>query len=468
MPRPILKKNKKVTFFWWLIFIIFFISILIRLVYLTYPIDMWHDASFTYSFSKESVSFILDSNDVHPPLYYLIMKGFLYISDNEIFLRLTSVLFWCMFFWATLFFVKLNYNENITVIVLTLFSLSPTIIYYSIEPRNYMLGMFFVIMQLYYFFEHLKDGHEGRISWQFILFSLLMLYTHYYTGLLLLVEGLFMLKGKLNRIIATKNYLIITIFSLPLLYYLLFSLTKIQEFWFKDIGLNSLISTIPYQFVQPDSLTSISIIFFCIMICIISFSWFVIIKDRWFAYILFFMPVIIVWLISQSSPMYHHRFFLFFAIGLYLIIAQVINILFKQNKFLQVLGWGLLIFFILLLCSSFDYMRDHPTDDIYKSTKFMKTRFNQTDTIYFIHINTFTQTPYKYYFRDYPNVKHLLLNNLTQKQLFTAGGSIVKPEERINITQLPKHFYYVTDTVNYKYDKDNVIYDKGGLIIWER
>jgi hypothetical protein len=255
---------------------------------------------------------------------------------------------------------------------------------------------------------------------------------------------------------------------MPLLYYLIVSLDKLQEFWFKDIGLNSLVSTIPYQFVQPESLTTYHIIFACIVLCIVAISFFINIKNRLFAYALFFVPVILVWLISQSTPMYHHRFFLFFALGLYLIIAQVFDMMLQHNKFIKSVGILLLVFSLYFLSYSFHYMTENPTDDIFKSTDFLKNRINKTDKIYFVHVNTFTQTPYKYYFRDYPNVKHYLSNNVTDKELFTAGGSIVKPEERITSSELPEHFYYITDTIHFQNESDNVIYDNGGLIIWQR
>lgn len=458
-------KKKKYNYFTWIVFYIFLLSIILRIVYLTYPSDMWHDPAFTYSFSKMPVEFILSSNDVHPPLYTLIMKCFFLISTDEIFIRLTSVLFWVLFFFATLRLVSYVYNKRVAWITLLFLSVSPTMIYYSVEPRNYMLGMFFVVMQLYYFFAHLKDGWEGRTSWQFILFSVLMLYTHYYTGLLLVVEGLFLLKTKKERIIGIKNYLIISIFSIPLLYYLALSLPKIQEFWFKEIGLNSLVSSFTYQFVQPESLTSTYLIVLIIISGIILFSLSVQIKDRWFAYALFIIPVLIIWLISQLSPMYHHRFFLFFALGLYLVLAQVIDT-FLDHPLLKIVGICMIVSVFLMLGNSYNYMKHNPTDDLFQSQQFMKTKINMTDKITFVHVTTFSQTPYKYYFRDYPNVKQLLITNLTKKQLFTAGGSVVKPDEIINSSQLPQHFYYITDTLHFKNESDNIIYDKGGLIIW--
>jgi len=182
------------------------------------------------------------------------------------------------------------------------------------------------------------------------------------------------------------------------------------------------------------------------------------------------VPVMVVWLISQLSPMYHHRFFLFFSLGLYLIIAQIIDTFLNHNFKFKTIGIFLLICFYILLGSSFVYLKHNPVDDLYNSQVFMKTQINQSDNIMIIHTATFSQTPYKYYFRDYPNIKQMLITNMDVKARFTAGGSVIKDNELLNETDLPQHFYYLSDSLNPISDNENVtlIYDKEGLLIWKK
>ena len=97
-----------------IILLIFITSIIFRISALSIPQDMWHDASFTYLFANKDVTYINSANDVHPPLFYLLMKIWLYVSDNEIWIRCFSLLFFVLSFWMFNKFLKDNYNDNVT------------------------------------------------------------------------------------------------------------------------------------------------------------------------------------------------------------------------------------------------------------------------------------------------------------------------------------------------------------------
>ena len=447
-----------------IIVLIFILALFLRLFFLfTEPQDMWHDASFTYLFSKEPVSFILDSNDVHPSLYYILMKGFLLISDNEQFLRCTSILFFSCFFWALYFFLRRNLDWKTGIITLFMVSVSITMIHYSLEIRNYMLGMFFVVMQLYYFFEYIY-WKRPKQAWLFILFSILMLYTHYYTMFVLGVEAIYIIWKLKDRIMDfTTIGMWITFFSVPLVIHLIRTLPKMQSMWFNDITLLSFFSTFTYQLMLPETITSWHLVFFIFFTGLV-FYYFYKTKPEPFYYMFFLIPVGMLWLISQLSPLYHHRFFLFYAPALYIIIASTISYYWERNKHL---GLVLYLIFGLLFAYSSGMYDKAITTELHDSQLVLKNYLDPNLEYTFIHRSPFSFTPYSYYFRDW-NVHNMLDTNLNKIERFTAGGSVIKDYQIIinkNLINCYDGCYYIHENWLPIPEDSTFIFNEGGLVV---
>ena len=88
----------------------------------------------------------------------------------------------------------------------------------------------------------------------------------------------------------------------------------------------------------------------------------------------------------------------------------------------------------------------------------------------FIHTSTFSMTPYKIYFKDYNNVENYLCSELTRKQLFTTGGSVVSDFELLSYNETCERFnnqvdgryvYFISD----KELKEVVLWQRDGLIV---
>ena len=471
-----------------LIFGVFILGLIIRIFFLFNHRDMWHDTAFTYLYSIKDIGYIIASNDVHPPLYYLIMKPLIYLSSNEIFLRSTSIVFYIFFFYTVLQilnkFYKFNsYDVYTKLITLCLISFSPTMIYYSLEIRNYMLGMFFVASQVYFFLK-MKHYYYKSDEIYFTIYTILMLYTHYYTAFALFVEALYILILSIkkpfffpdNFMKFAKVYFISFIASIPLIIYFFNTLPKMQSMWFKDIDLISLLSTFTYQFfVFPEMLNSIILlILISIFFYLINIYWKR--KEHLFFLSLFSVPVILLWLISQITPVYHHRFFLFYAFALYIVIARGLakGLIHKHKFYISIILIGVLISSLLFGVATYN---DNEEKELYESQKFIKHLFSylEKNTLMnkeyvFIHESPFSQSPYKYYFREY-NLEHYLLTNLSKKERFTAGGSVIEYYEIINKKDLDKFKdkIFIQSKENYKYqENDIIIYDNGGLFIYDR
>ena len=454
-----------------IIILVFMVGTSLRSIMRYVKSDMWHDPAFTYIFSEKPISFILSSNDVHPPFFYILTKLWQMISTNEIFLKSFSGICYTLFFYFLYIYLKKYQSGLVMYLTLLFVSLSPTMIYYSIEYRNYMLGMFFVVAQFYYFRNFIEEkGQKNQIL--FCLFSVLMLYTHYYTGFALLVEALVIWFYHRKTLLKSflKSFAVIYLCSVPLIFYLLDTLSKMHSMWFKDITLLSFISTITYQFFPPDTLNMIHILFF-ISIFIFGFYFLFLKKLPIFHILMFFIPVILVWLISQIHPFYHHRFFLFFSFSLYILVAKIFENLIKNKKFILVWsGFFLLgIFFSLFLFSTMLLPSTLP-NELHESQAELKKSLDKENYYVFIHQSPFSQTPMKYYFKDW-NTIHYLDTSLTKKERFTAGGSVIEDWEILDDDEEYFCFdacIYLKEKGNYIPDsKDKIYYDNGGLIVYE-
>jgi len=457
--------------------VIFILGVIIRFSFLFMHQDMWHDASFTYEFSQKPIGYLLNSNDVHPPLYYLIMKAFISISSNELFLRSTSILFYILFFYVLYKHLYKNFNNDTTYLTLLFVSFSPTMVFYSLEVRNYMLGMFFVMAQVYYFFEIINEKEETTKFdlILFLLFSTLMVYTHYFTAFMLLVELGFLCFYRPKEDVRRFAFFLYLypFLCIPLLIHFFRTLPKIHSMWFKDITVLSFISTISYQFFLPETLIGAHILFYVFFFFFVLFL-FITKTMLWrtlskFMMMAFFLPVVLLFLISQIHPLYHHRFFLFYSFAIYILLAQTIAYLISNKGYKSLLGAFFLISFFLLLVFSMGLLPSVIPKELYESQLTLKNSLDKTNKYVFIHKSPFSQTPMKYYFRDW-NIINLLNTSLTKKQRFSAGGSVIEDWEVISANETIYCYggcIFFLESARYKEKPEHEIYyNKGGLVVY--
>lgn len=122
----------------------------------------------------------IDAQDVHVPLYTLILHFWMQILGTEIIVvRLLSLIF----FVGTLFLLYTlsleASNEDVALLTVTLFSLSPFIMWYSSEARMYSLFTFITCANHLYFLRMLRTG-TGHYKLPYFISVIFGLYTHYF------------------------------------------------------------------------------------------------------------------------------------------------------------------------------------------------------------------------------------------------------------------------------------------------
>lgn len=152
--------------------------------------NMWFDESYSIAIAKRSFQdiWIIGSKDVHPVLYYILLKIVLLISNNNlIYARLFSVVPIVILSIIGFTHINRDFGNKVGLIFSMLILISPACIVYAGELRMYTWAMLFVSIMALYCFRIVKYNYSIKNWIIFSVFSLLSAYTHYYA---LLIAGI--------------------------------------------------------------------------------------------------------------------------------------------------------------------------------------------------------------------------------------------------------------------------------------
>jgi len=441
------------------------IGVLLRLFVLFTPRDFWHDEAFQYLYSLKPVSFIIAGNDVHPPLFTLLSKLFINAGMDNIFLLRELQIVWAMVFIAVFCWLMWDlFGKHAAILSTLAVAIVPTYVYYGTEFRNYSFTLMLVILQILYFNKLLKKDKPST-SLVFALLSTAMIYSHYLSGLILFVQVIYLIvrwKKKNLRFIFPMMFT--AILSIPLIIYTWLLVQNIHSFWFKNITIVSFISTFLYIIIPPTTTpTGISLVIYGVIIFgVIKY------RKRLDARHLQFgmyavLPILTMWVISQFMPFYHHRYFLFGSIGIFALFGWAATAISNRRRIVYDFMMAALIITVFFSYSFF--IATFNTELMDSSAALYNVTNNATDDFITVHYNTFSQSPIKAYF---PGHRAYLISNLSRKELFTAGGSVVGEDEKYpNLSEI---VYENANKDIYIYDTmpaadGIVIFKEGGLYV---
>lgn len=153
------------------------------------------DEAFTFSLIHHNISKIitLDSLDVHPPLYYILLKLFLIITTfwtksifiKVIFARLFSI---CIFILIVISFkrileeINVNISNKYLILISLIYNLFPGYLFNVIKIRMYELSSLFLILEVLYIIKYLFSNKNKYLMLS-TLFIILSSYTFYFAAL---------------------------------------------------------------------------------------------------------------------------------------------------------------------------------------------------------------------------------------------------------------------------------------------
>jgi hypothetical protein len=144
--------------------------------------NFWGDEAYTTLLVQKSIPEILSTTaaDVHPPLYYLIVKvGYSLFGDQGWMFHLMSLIPSILLLLIALTVFWRKFGAIATLIFMTFLGLSPTAVAYNMEVRMYSWGGFFVLMS-FYALHCILQKERKRDYILFVLSSLAAAYTHYW------------------------------------------------------------------------------------------------------------------------------------------------------------------------------------------------------------------------------------------------------------------------------------------------
>lgn len=187
--------------------------------------NLWFDEVYSWKISQGDIVQIVSetSGDIHPPLYYVILKWWISIFSDSIFsMRMLSVLSGVISVVFVYLIARLFLTDRLQIIfVLLMYAFSPLNIFYSQEVRMLNLNLFLCLIGVYCFFRFLEEP-VLKFALPYVLATILSLYTHYFAFLILLAEVIivlmnFFFRGKDRHTVSmfTICFVVVNILYLP-------------------------------------------------------------------------------------------------------------------------------------------------------------------------------------------------------------------------------------------------------------
>lgn len=175
-----------------------FAGVFISAFKLASPYSYWLDELFSVTASNENLTSLhsLLLIDVHPPLYQLLLKGWIIVfGDSEFSTRSLSWLFAVASIYPLWKFSK-NHGSVFSVCSLVVFSTNMLFTFYANESRSYAMALFFATLVSTYYFAEINK----RVSLRFLIACVALSLTQYF-GLIFVgvILGFRLFESRTNR-----------------------------------------------------------------------------------------------------------------------------------------------------------------------------------------------------------------------------------------------------------------------------
>lgn len=313
--------------------------------------DMWSDEIYTKSMLDGSLPDFFDKfkNDLHPPLYYLSLRLFTGLFGlSAVSLRLFSVI-------GVLSTLLLGYfagqrlfgRQGALYFCLMMISI-PMLAAYSHQARMYTWAAFTVTGVFIYSGLFMKMGKNRDLVFLFV-FTVLAIYTHYYSMAAAFVANLFvflylLLTNNKKWLLHLFSLLSEAVIFLPWLYMFIIQVKKVQHaFWAPEVSLNAILSCFTIPFTEQFWTTNYSVALTVLIYSLIALAIFMSFKKSyseyrlvlWLSLFIFLGTLFVVSVISVfSQPILSTRYVM--SIVVMLVIAPTILLITMKIKWLKI------------------------------------------------------------------------------------------------------------------------------------
>jgi 4-amino-4-deoxy-L-arabinose transferase-like glycosyltransferase len=233
----------------------FSLALAFRLPWLDTP-SMWYDngASLFYAQNYTIAELIKNFTDVHPPLYYILLKLWLILGDSDYWVRLLSVIAGCASVLVAFEIGRDLINRHFGFLFAMTLAFNTFHNYYSREVRMYVFLVFFILLGIYAFLKFAKYNRWLYII-LFIVSGVCLLYLHaggpvYFLSL---YAGLLLLSLHSGQYRNTRTFLLVG-FIVSVFIYLPYWTAQLQahahvaeDYWMQNPSLRLLFVSIPLK-----------------------------------------------------------------------------------------------------------------------------------------------------------------------------------------------------------------------------
>ncbi|MGE1155938.1 glycosyltransferase family 39 protein [Pseudomonas kitaguniensis] len=318
----------------------------------------WTDEAFSLLLSAMAPAEILfhTVRDVHPPLYYLILHGWIQLFGDSVHAaRFLSAVLGVVSVALAMWLMRLLSSRRAMLLGGLLVALLPIAVRYSQEVRMYALHATLMLGATIALVYWLKNS---RSRWPLVFYCLLMvagLYTHYFTVVCAFAHWLYLAlltrtHGEEKRYLLrpawwVTNLIIATLF-IPWLPSLIQQLRYSGFDWILPLTWEFVAGTV-WKFLNfSDGSEHSLIVLFALPFMLIVMSVFIVVKgeeqkDKFLFLVTYaWSPIVLIVIVSFIKPMFVERYFVFAALAYPMIVAVLLDMLIARHKiaFLTLLG----------------------------------------------------------------------------------------------------------------------------------
>ena len=162
--------------------------------------SVWLDEALTWyrvteQYTTVEILFVLPLEDVHPPLYFLLMDLWTSVAGaSESALRFPSVVFGVTSVGLLYLFGVKVFDRSTGAIAAALLAVSSFHLYYAQEARMYTLMTALTVVSFYFFVDIADEESHGRLSvLGYLVSTVLLAYTHLFGTFIVLAQNAYLL-----------------------------------------------------------------------------------------------------------------------------------------------------------------------------------------------------------------------------------------------------------------------------------
>lgn len=335
------------------------LALIVRFHGISVPV-IWYDEAYSLLLSEKSPRLIWFSTarDVHPPLYYLLLHYWMTLFGNSVLavrglsaLVDVGTLLFCMKL------MSLVATRRATWIAALLLALLPISVRYGQEVRMYTMVGFWLMGATVAFVCWVKTPQHLRYPVIYVLLMTCAFYTHYFAALCALVHWLYwgwlQIAGR-GTALPVRAWVLangaIALLFLPWLPHFIDQLIHIGGLgWIPPVTWQTFAGAVAQFTVMKDAANSSVLWAIVPSALVVMAAATVVLKDRndrRFSLLLvgyFFVPVLIVFLVSLVVPVFVARYLVFAAVGLPLVAAVALDALAERRAVIAFIAMAILV-----------------------------------------------------------------------------------------------------------------------------